>query len=298
MLDSLRGFSLFISLERGFMLLMITFGAVILIGRGLCMVHLLHLGLIVFFGWCGVDAINNIFDMELDRASNGFRAEFTERLGVLAPVLSLAFLSLSLGLGLVTRVPNVSLLISLGVLFGAVYSVPPLRLRQTILKPLVNMSVGSIPVLIVSAFYRAFSIESSLLSLLVGVTTGVNSLWEDLADYASDLGSRARTFIIVFGLRRGIYLTLLLGYLLLPLMILVGLMYRLPLLYYLILGGLTLYITLRILQRRKHLSEKELRTLLEIGRLFARDFVLVAVVHTTNLMMSSYLKYGLRPLTP
>ncbi|RJS88974.1 hypothetical protein CW700_06020 [Candidatus Bathyarchaeota archaeon] len=298
MLDSLRGFSLFISLERGFMLLMITFGAVILIGRGLCMVHLLHLGLIVFLGWCGVDAINNIFDMELDRASNGFRAEFTERLGVLAPVLSLAFLSLSLGLGLVTRVPNVSLLISLGVLFGAVYSVPPLRLRQTILKPLVNMSVGSIPVLIVSAFYRAFSIESSLLSLLVGVTTGVNSLWEDLADYASDLGSRARTFIIVFGLRRGIYLTLLLGYLLLPLMILVGLMYRLPLLYYLILGGLTLYITLRILQRRKHLSEKELRTLLEIGRLFARDFVLVAVVHTTNLMMSSYLKYGLRPLTP
>lgn len=296
MFNSVKGFSLFISLERGFMLLMITFGTVILVGEGLYMPDMLHLGLIVFFGWCGVDAINNIFDRELDMASNRFRAEFTEKLGKLAPLLSLAFLAISLVLGVVTGISNVSLLIFLGILFGVIYSVPPFRLRQTVLKPLVNFSVGSIPVLIVSAFYHAFSIESSLLSLLVGVTTGVNSLWEDLADYASDLTSRARTFLIVFGLRRGIYLTILLGYLLAPLMILVGLMYRLPPLYHVVLAGLISFVTLRVIQKRGVLFEGGSHSLLEIGKIFARDFVLIAVVHTTNLMVSSYLKYGFKPL--
>lgn len=296
MFNSVKGFSLFISLERGFMLLMITFGTVILVGEGLYMPDMLHLGLIVFFGWCGVDAINNIFDRELDMVSNRFRAEFTEKLGKLAPILSAAFLAISLGLGIVTGISNVSLLILLGILVGVIYSVPPFRLRQTILKPLVNVSVGSIPVLIVSAFYRAFSIESSLLSLLIGVTTGINGLWEDLADYASDLTSRARTFLIVFGLRRGIYFTILLGYLLVPLMILVGLMYHLPPLYYVVLAGLVSYLTLRIIQKRGVLFEGKSHSLLEIGKIFARDFVLIAVVHTTNLMVCSYLLYGIRSL--
>jgi len=290
MLRWLKGFYLFISVERGIMLFMISMGTALLIGGRSDWLKAVYLGLIGFFGWSCMDAINNVSDVELDKASDPFRSEFTANLGLWSFFI-IALLSLaSIGMGLATSNPLVTVFILIGGSLGVVYSVPPLRLRQTICKPLVNGAVGAIPVLIASAFYDAFTIEAYTLTLLMGVATAVNSLWEDLADYSSDLKSRASTVLIVLGFRRGLHVTILFGYCLIPLMALIGLMFELGAVYYIILTMLVAFVSLHIIQNRKIILGKETEKMHRLSSKLARDFVIIAVVHTTNLMISGYLK--------
>lgn len=295
MLRSLKGFYLFISAERGVMLFMISMGAALLIGGRSDLLEAAYLGLIGFCGWSCVDAINNVFDVELDKESDPFRSEFTASLGPCG-FFVVAFFSLaSFGLGLATSKHLVTVIILLGIFLGVLYSVPPLRLRQTVYKPLVNSGVGAIPVIIASAFYNAFTIEAYTLAILMGVATAVNSLWEDLADYSSDLKSKASTVLIVLGFRRGLHVTILLGYCLIPLMVLIGLMFKLGAVYYGILAVLVAFVSFHILQSRRILLGEETETTYKLSSKLARDFVIMAVVHTTNLMLSSYLKNALAP---
>ena len=290
MLRWLKGFYLFISVERGVMLFMISMGAALLIGGRSDWSEAVYLGLIGFCGWSCVDAINNVSDVELDKESDPFRSEFTASLGLwsffIVSLLSLA----SLGLCLATSRPLLTVYILVGISLGIVYSVPPLRLRQTIYKPLVNGAVGAIPVMIASAFYNSFTMEAYTLAILMGVATAVNSLWEDLADYSSDLKSKASTFLIVLGFRRGLHVTILLGYCLIPLMVLIGLMFKLGAVYYSILAVLVAFMSLHILQNTSILFGEETETMHNLSSKLARDFVIIAVVHTSNLMLSSYLK--------
>jgi len=216
MLQGLRGFAQFISAERGLMLFMISAGSTFLIGEELSWLQAGYLGVIVFCGWSGVDAMNNVYDADLDKKSDPFRAEYTKKLGTLGLIISLFFLGTAISLGLVTQIPLLTAFIIVDGVVGILYSVPPFRLRQTVLKPLVNFSVGSVPVLIVASFFSVFSAQVWPLVFLIGITTAVNSLWEDLADYASDLHSDARTFLVVLGLRKGFFTTIVLGYCLVP----------------------------------------------------------------------------------
>jgi len=291
----MRGFYLFISFERGVMLFMISMGSALLIGGRSDWLEAVYLGLIGFFGWSCVDAINNVSDVELDKESDPFRSEFTASLGQWSFVIIVLLFSASIGLGLVTSRPLVTILILLGIFIGVVYSVPPLRLRQTVYKPVVNSAVGAIPVIVVSAFYNVFTVEAYTLALLMGVATAVNSLWEDLADYSSDLKSRASTVLIVLGLKRGLLITILLGYSLIPLMALIGLMFKLGAVYYGILTALMAFLSLHILQGRRILLGEDTEMIHELSSKLARDFVIIAVVHTTNLMLSGYLKNVMAP---
>ena len=290
MLRFLKGFYLFISVERGIMLFMISTGAAFLIGGRSDWPEVTYLGLIGFLGWSCVDAINNISDVELDKESDPFRSDFTASLHFWSFFIVLFLFLASIGMGLATNKPLVSIFILLGILLGIVYSVPPLRLRQTIYKPIVNSTVGAIPVLIASAFYEVFTIEVYLLAILMGAATAVNSLWEDLADYPSDLQSRASTFPIVLGFKRGLKITILLGYSLIPLMILIGLMFELGAVYYIILATLIAFLSLHVYQGRKTILGEETKTIHSLSIKLARDFVIIAVVHTTNLMLSGYIK--------
>jgi 4-hydroxybenzoate polyprenyltransferase len=129
------------------------------------------------------------------------------------------------------------------------------------------------------------------LVFLIGVTTAVNSLWEDLADFESDFNSGARTVPIVLGLRKGLFLTLAMGYSLIPLMVLVGILFQLHLIYYFVLSALTLFVSRRLVQKRRSLFGNKAGTkeLLELGHVLAKDFVVAAIVQTLSLMFSSYL---------
>lgn len=225
--------------------------------------------------------------------SDPFRAQFTRRLGRLGLLVAVGFTALSLALGVVTMVPYVVLFVALGILFGVLYSVPPFRLRKTAYKPVVNFTVGAIPTLIVAAFFNDFSFSIIVLVVLIGVTTAVNSLWEDLADFTSDFHSGSRTVPIIFGFRKGLLLTIGMGYCLLPLMVLVGVLFQFGWVYYTVLCGLAAFVSLRVIQKR-HILFKEHKTqptkLHKLGEILAKDFVIVAIAFTLVLMVSSLLK--------
>lgn len=292
MFRSLTGFGQFISVERGFMLFMISLGATFLIEKNLSWFQAIYLGFIVFCGWCGVDAMNNIYDVDLDAKSDPVRAEYTKNIGRIGVCVSILFCALSISLGIITWIPLVPVLTLIGILVGVLYSVPPFRLRQTICKPLVNLSVGAVPVLMVAALSNVFSASVVSLVFLIGVTTAVNSLWEDLADYASDSNSRARTMPIVLGFERGLYLTIVMGYCLIPFMVLVGILFRLNTLYYLVFSALVAYMSLRLIQNRSVLfgkSRNNKESIHKLGETLAKDFVIIAIIQTTSLMLSSYL---------
>jgi 4-hydroxybenzoate polyprenyltransferase len=274
------------------MLFMISLGATFLIEKNLSWFQAIYLGFIVFCGWCGVDAMNNIYDVDLDAKSDPVRARYTKDIGRIGVCVSILFCALSISLGIITWIPLVPVLTLIGILVGVLYSVPPFRLRQTICKPLVNLSVGAIPVLMVAALSSVFSASVISLVFLIGVTTAVNSLWEDLADYASDSNSRARTMPIVLGFERGLYLTIVMGYCLIPFMVLVGILFRLNTLYYLVFSALVAYMSLRLIQKRSVLfgkSRNNKESMHKLGETLAKDFVIIAIIQTTNLMLSSYL---------
>jgi 4-hydroxybenzoate polyprenyltransferase len=294
MLGTVKGFLTFISVERGLMLFMIVMGATFLVARNPTFAEAAYLGVVAFCLWSGVDAINNVYDVDLDMKSDSFRANFTRGLGRFGLYISLAIFVLSMALGLITGIQLVTVFIFVGIVAGVVYSVPPFRLRQTIYKPLVNVSVGAVPVLIVASFFNIFSFQLLVLVLLIGLSTAANSLWEDLADYESDFTSNARTLVVVLGFKRGFLITVLVGYCLVPLMVLVGILFQLSLLYFIVLGTLIAYLSFRLIQHRNTLfrsSNVELDSLLKLGEAFAKDFVIIALVHTANLMINGFLNY-------
>jgi 4-hydroxybenzoate polyprenyltransferase len=293
MFQDIKGLAQFISVKRGLMLFTMSVGAAFLTSDILAWPSALYLGVIAFCGWGAVDAINNLCDVDLDLLSDPLRAQFTKKLGKLGLFIAAGFTALSLALGAVTMIPGVVLFVALGIMFGVLYSVPPFRLRKTSCKPVVNFTVGAVPVLIVAAFFGVFSFNFLLLSLLLGVTTAVNSLWEDLADYASDFSSGARTLPIIFGFRKGLLITIFMGYIMIPLMVLVGVLFELGWFYYVALSMLATFASLRILQNRATLFKDEkadTRKLFRLGEVLAKDFVVVAIVFMLSLMVSSLLR--------
>ena len=293
MFQDLKGFAQFISVERGLMLFMISLGAAFLMGPAFAWPAALFLGVTVFCIWSAVDAMNNLCDVDLDVFSDPMRAKFTKKIGRFGFFVAVGFTVLSLALGAVTLMPFVLLFVGLGIFFGVLYSVPPFRLRKTAYKPVVNFTVGAVPVMIVAAFFNVFSINVLTLILLIGVTTAINSLWEDLADFASDFHSGSRTIPVILGFRRGLLFTVVMGYSMIPLMILVGVLFNLPLLYYAALTALASFITLRLIQKRQTLFKEDkadTQKLFKLGEVLAKDFVIVAIVFTLSLMLSSLLK--------
>ena len=292
MFQDLKGFAQFISVERGLMILMISVGVSFLMGKSLVWFDAVLLGVIAFCIWSAADAMNNIFDMDLDILSDPLRAEFTKKLGKLGLFIAMFFTTLSLFLGAFTMTPYVVMFIAVGIMFGVLYSVPPFRLRKTAYKPVVNFTVGAIPVLIVAAFFHDFTINIMVLALLIGITTAVNSLWEDLADYASDASSGSRTIPVILGYKRGLIFTIVMGYMLIPLMVLVGVLFQLGWTYYLTLAILSAFVSLRVIQKRSTLfkNTEDKKQLFKLGEVLSKDFVIIATVFTLNLMLGSLLK--------
>jgi 4-hydroxybenzoate polyprenyltransferase len=294
MLQELKGFAQFISIERGLMLFMISMGATFLVGQSFKLLTALYLGVTVFCIWSSGDAINNVFDIGLDSYSDPFRALFTKKLGKIGVAIFVGFALLSLALGAISSIPLVILFVGLGLSFGVLYSVPPFRFRKTVYKPIINFTVGAVPILIVAAFFNAFSINVIVFAFLIGITTSIHSLWEDLADFTSDSESGSRTLPIILGFHKGILLTLIVGYIAIPLMALVGWLFELGWFYYSTLVGLGIFGALRIFQQRANLKNDKLdpQGLVKLGGFFAKDFVIIAIVFTFSLLISSLIKFS------
>ncbi|MCX6654356.1 MAG: UbiA family prenyltransferase, partial [Candidatus Bathyarchaeota archaeon] len=235
------------------------------------------------------DALNNVYDKDLDEFSHPSRAEFTRRLGGLGLPIALGLCVLSV-LGAFTTSLAAVFWVLMGIFFGVLYSVPPFRFRQTLWKPIVNFTVGAVSVLIVAAFSDVLSTGVMILVIVIGITTAVNSLWEDLADYFPDLRSGAKTVPVILGPKNGLLLTVALGYSLLPLMLLVGVLFSLPSIFYILLFGLATLLSARLLQNWETLISSDAERLLKLGNTLAGDFVIIAIIQTLNLMLSGYLR--------
>ncbi|PVX26038.1 MAG: hypothetical protein CW716_06815, partial [Candidatus Bathyarchaeum sp.] len=108
MLGSVKGFLTFISFERGLMLFMIAMGATFLVAQNPTLTEATYLGFVAFCLWSGVDAINNVYDVDLDMKSDSFRADFTRSLGRFGIIISLAIFALCMALGLITGIQLVT----------------------------------------------------------------------------------------------------------------------------------------------------------------------------------------------
>ncbi|MDH5595978.1 MAG: hypothetical protein OEY40_04605, partial [Candidatus Bathyarchaeota archaeon] len=93
-------------------------GATFLIEENLAWLQAIYLGFIVFCGWSGVDAINNICDADLDVKSDPLKAEYTRSLGRLGLYISIFFSSLSISMGVITGIPLVTVFILMGIFAG------------------------------------------------------------------------------------------------------------------------------------------------------------------------------------
>ncbi|UCH37654.1 MAG: UbiA family prenyltransferase [Candidatus Bathyarchaeota archaeon] len=294
----MKGLATFISAERGLMLFMISMGSALLLQSTLSLEQAVYFGLIGFCGWSSVDAINNICDVDLDEHSDPSRAEYTQKLGNWGLGIYVLFSGLALGGAFLSGNLLATLVIGVGLLIGIFYSVPPFRLRQTPFKAIVNFSVGAIPVLFVAAFYNSFSVDVLALMTLIGVTTAVNSLWEDLADFISDSEGHAKTVLVMLGFRRGLMMTIVLGYCLIPLMVYIGFLFSLHLSYYIILAACVAYMSVHLITERSVFTARitDSRAMLMVGEAFAKDFVILAIVQTTNLMLNGLLQFYLLTL--
>jgi len=292
MMNSLKGYAEFLAIQRGLMLFMISIGGAFLIGGATSLMPALYLGVIVFCFWSFADAINNIYDKELDAISDPKRAEFTEKLGKKGHYITCLFAGLVFALSAFTLNWHVLVVISVGMLLGFIYSVPPIRLRTTIAKPLVNFIFGAVAILISGAYFGVFTFNVAVLTLLFGIVTSVNSMWGDLADYQSDKNSGARTIPVVLGFRKGLFLTVILGCMLIPILTNIGLMYSLPFVYYIILAAIASYALINVFLNRKVLSKNKENTHEQIllGSLLTKDFVKITLIFSFTFMISSIIR--------
>ena len=115
MLDSVKGFLTFISVERGLMLFMIAMGATFLVAQSPTFAEAAYLGFVAFCLWSRVDAINNVYDVDLDMKSDSFRADFTRSLGRFGIIISIVIFALCIALGLITGIQLVTVFIFIGI---------------------------------------------------------------------------------------------------------------------------------------------------------------------------------------
>lgn len=292
MMTNLKGYAEFLAIQRGLMLFMITLGGAFLIGGSNSVLPALLLGVIVFCYWSFSDAINNIFDKELDAISDPKRAAFTEKLGKKGYLITYLFAGLVFILGALTLNWAVFVVISVGMLLGFIYSVPPLRLRTTVVKPLVNFVFGSVAIFISGAYFGVFTFNVLVLTLLFGIVTTVNSIWGDLADYQSDKNNGAHTLPVILGFRNGLFLTVILGCILIPIMTNIGLMYSMSFVYYIILATIASYILINLFLNRKALSKNKENTheQISLGGLLTKDFVKITLIFSFTFMICSIIR--------
>jgi len=229
----LRAVSQFIAADSALALFMGTILMAVFLAPQFNIFQVLYLGGIILFGWFGLDMINNIYDVEMDKVTHPARALVMEKLGAWTKIIAYTCLIISFCSSLLTQNFLVVLAVVMAMLSGTVYSVPPFRLRQTVLKPAVNFTVGLIVTLLVASFYGQFTVAAYLLMLLAGITTMSTSLWDDVIDYEGDRKGNAKTLVTVIGQKKGAYLSFLSSFSLIPVIYFIGLVLAFPWFFYL-----------------------------------------------------------------
>lgn len=166
----------------------------------------------IALAWVYAAAVNDIYDIRIDRVSNKRRplprgTLSMEQLKTFAILSALASLLISIPLGIYHFA-----IVSGCLLLGTIYSAPPLRLRKRLLWSPCTIGAGAVLASLIGlvCVKITFSFENVVGGILIFWAFSTASCAKDLSDYEGDKKAGVRTVFTVFGLKRGTRITQLL----------------------------------------------------------------------------------------
>ncbi len=181
--------------------------------------------LAIVFIWQYAVMINHVYDLSIDRIDNQKRLLPSKMLKK-DQVRQIAYLYalVSLGLGLLLGPWSLLLVIS-GLVFGSMYSMPPLRIRDSVFSTSI-IGIGSAiafflgystPAYVkvmhgemagsITRIYPEFTMESALIGFLIFIALTIGPLIKDYKDYEGDKKAGVKNLFTIYGLEKGVSIT-------------------------------------------------------------------------------------------
>jgi 4-hydroxybenzoate polyprenyltransferase len=169
--------------------------------------------------------INHVYDVTIDKLDNKDRlipkGMMTRRQ---VKEIAIIYALISLGLGSVLGVYSF-LLVIVGLFFGTIYSVPPLRLRDGVFSTVIigiGSSIAYFLGYITPAYIKVmhgelagqvmrtcpeFTTDSIVIGILIFIALTVGSLIKDYKDYEGDKKAGVKNLFTIYGLEKGVNIT-------------------------------------------------------------------------------------------
>jgi homogentisate phytyltransferase/homogentisate geranylgeranyltransferase len=180
---------------------------------------------IIVFVWQYAVMINHVYDINIDRLNNLERVLpknmlTRKQVKKIAIVYSLIAVGLSATLGIYTF-----LLVIIGLFFGTIYSVPPIRLRDGIFSTTI-IGIGSAIAFFIGYVtpgyvkvmhgemaggivrtYPEFTPDALVIGLIIFVALTIGPLIKDYKDYEGDNKAGVKNLFTIYGLEKGVTIT-------------------------------------------------------------------------------------------
>ncbi len=192
----------------------------------------ISLFLIVFL-WKYTVWINNIYDIEIDRIVHKDRILVNKRVSIdviknWAIILAILSIGLAFSLGMIQFILSI-----IAIFLGTIYSIPPFRLRNSIISS-IFVGMGSLIAFLIGYFapslesvamnglyvngiyVKTYGIERSfppvnyetlVIGLLILIVFSIGPLLRDLEDYEGDKKAGVKNIFTIYGKRKGIKIT-------------------------------------------------------------------------------------------
>lgn len=179
----------------------------------------------IIFVWQYAVMINHVFDVQIDDVDNKKRlipSGLLTRKQVKR--IALVYAVIAIGLGVSLGVWSVVFVI-LGLFFGTIYSVPPIRIRDGVFSTTIIGIGSSIAFLLgyytpayvkmmhgpdagsIVRVFPEFTGESAIIGLLIFVALTIGPLIKDYKDFKGDKQAGVKNLYTIYGLKKGVLIT-------------------------------------------------------------------------------------------
>ena len=181
--------------------------------------------LTIIFVWQYAVMINHVYDVTIDKLDNKDRlipkGMMTRRQ---VKKIAIVYALISLGLSSVLGVYSF-LLVIVGLFFGTIYSVPPLRLRDSVFSTAIigiGSSIAYFLGYVTPAYIKVmhgelagqvmrtcpeFTTDSIVIGILIFIALTVGPLIKDYKDYEGDKKAGVKNLFTIYGLEKGVNIT-------------------------------------------------------------------------------------------
>jgi 4-hydroxybenzoate polyprenyltransferase len=181
--------------------------------------------LTIAFIWQYAVMINHVYDSSIDKMDNADRL-IPSGLMNSNQVKKIAIVDafVALGLGFIIG-PWSFLLVIIGLFFGTIYSVPPIRIRDSIFSTTI-IGIGSTIAFLLGYYAPSFvkvmygenagnimriypdlTMESAIIGFLIFIALTIGPLIKDYKDYEGDKKAGVKNLFTIYGLEKGVTIT-------------------------------------------------------------------------------------------